>query len=175
MAPTQAAVHRAWLSLAQAWPVDRLRPKLQFRAAIGAAAQRIFDHPAASSPLTQAAPSTASTGAGASAGSVATGASGRPALMAEQCVKAEESVLALERLVKNDALNKVSIEHVGKVKDRVSADMAVRLVQYPMSDLTLRPASFPAHYDRIRDGIEKGVRGEARQPGLFDRFKWKKD
>merc|ERR1719487_621254 len=61
--------------------------------------------------------------------------------------KANEAVRAMQRLVQNKALE-----------------------QYPVTQRTTKPASFPKHYQRIADTIERAERGEVfKQPGWFKR------
>ncbi|KAG0664402.1 hypothetical protein C6P46_001447 [Rhodotorula mucilaginosa] len=61
--------------------------------------------------------------------------------------KANEAARAMQRLVQNRALE-----------------------QYPVTQRTTRPASFPKHYQRIADTIERAERGEVfKQPGWFKR------
>ncbi|GAA5961123.1 hypothetical protein JCM8115_005836 [Rhodotorula mucilaginosa] len=61
--------------------------------------------------------------------------------------KASEAVGAMQRLVQNKALE-----------------------QYPVTQRTTKPASFPKHYQRIADTIERAERGEVfKQPGWFKR------
>lgn len=45
-----------------------------------------------------------------------------------------------------------------------------------MTDRTSKPASFPKHYARILDSVERAERGETFQPGRLARwfnFRWK--
>ncbi|GAA5906639.1 hypothetical protein JCM8208_000503 [Rhodotorula glutinis] len=71
----------------------------------------------------------------------------------EQLRKATNAAAALTRLVENRALK-----------------------AYPMTDRTSKPASFPKHYARILDSVERAERGETFQPGRLARwfnFRWK--
>ncbi|GAA5979487.1 hypothetical protein JCM10908_002942 [Rhodotorula pacifica] len=66
-----------------------------------------------------------------------------------QVWKAREAVAAMQRLVHNKALEK-----------------------YPVTQRTTKPASFPKHYSRIVDTIERAERGEVfKKPGWF-RFRF---
>ncbi|BGP45383.1 hypothetical protein JCM10450v2_001201 [Rhodotorula kratochvilovae] len=70
-----------------------------------------------------------------------------------QVNKAEEAAAALTRLVENRALK-----------------------AHPMGDRTTKPASFPKHYARIQDSVERAQRGEVFKPSGLARwfnFRWK--
>ena len=45
--------------------------------------------------------------------------------------------------------------------------------QYPITNKTLKPASFPNHYERLRKGIEMAERGEGVKRGWFSWIRWK--
>ncbi|ORY80679.1 hypothetical protein BCR35DRAFT_88966 [Leucosporidium creatinivorum] len=120
-----SSLRQSLRSLAQAWPTDKLRPAIQFSAAIDKASQRIFY-----------------------AEPTAEGAERREIDLSEvQKRKAQQTVQSLERLLNNSAS------------------------KYPLSSRTLNPPSFPKHYARMRDAIERAGRGEiAKGPSWSERF-----
>ncbi|GAA6061718.1 hypothetical protein JCM10212_004950 [Sporobolomyces blumeae] len=87
MPPTSQALRSAFLSVAQQWPKDVLRPSLQFSEAIRTAADRVF-LPANATPPPR--------------GSDSSGPLNE--LSPVQAKKAEESIAALHRLMENRAL-----------------------------------------------------------------------
>ncbi|KDE08723.1 hypothetical protein MVLG_01178 [Microbotryum lychnidis-dioicae p1A1 Lamole] len=69
----------------------------------------------------------------------------------KQILKAQEMHDSLTRLLANDALK-----------------------SYPMTQKTLKPASFPKHYARMQDGIARASRGEVvKGQSWLEWFKWK--
>ncbi|GAA6056184.1 hypothetical protein JCM3770_004251 [Rhodotorula araucariae] len=76
-----------------------------------------------------------------------------PSLSQAQLAKAAEAAAALTRLVENSALR-----------------------AHPMGDRTTKPASFPKHYARIQNSVERAERGEVFRPSGLARwfnFRWK--
>lgn len=83
MSAQTQSLRRSFLSAAQSWPVDKLRPTLNFGAALEAATTRIFDNPSpsASPALKQLTPS--------------------------QLLKAERTFISLQNLMTDTARNAV--------------------------------------------------------------------
>lgn len=96
-----ATLHRAFLSLAQQWPKDPIRPNLQFSYALEAAAARIF--------LTSPSPSSSTTA------SPAAGSSSSEAVLKvlspADLSRAQMSIESLERLLDNKAKKAVRPSH----------------------------------------------------------------
>ena len=142
MSAPNASLRTAWHAVASAWPRDPLRPKLQFADAIRTAADRAF----AASELTET-----------------------------QRWKANEAVRAMQRLVQNKALEQVSRQRSQLPPIAVGRRKLINChthtyLQYPVTQRTTKPASFPKHYQRIADTIERAERGEVfKQPGWFKR------
>ncbi|SCZ92528.1 BZ3500_MvSof-1268-A1-R1_Chr5-2g07946 [Microbotryum saponariae] len=87
----------------------------------------------------------------------------------KQILKAQEMHDSLTRLLANDAL-KSAPPHLTD-----SNFLALLLTrQYPMTQKTLQPASFPKHYARMQDGIARASRGEVvKGQSWLEWFKWK--
>ncbi|GAA5864692.1 hypothetical protein JCM3774_006044 [Rhodotorula dairenensis] len=117
MSTRTASARAAWHAVANTWPRDPLRPKLQFQDAIRSAADRAL-------------------------------ADSAPPLSDTQLWKANEAVKAMQRLVNNRALE-----------------------QFPVTQRTTKPASFPKHYSRIADSIERAERGEVFKKPSWFRFR----
>ncbi|GAA5964485.1 hypothetical protein JCM3765_006301 [Sporobolomyces pararoseus] len=64
--------------------------------------------------------------------------------------KAEQAIASLHRLIENRALK-----------------------SHPMTERTSKPASFPKHYARIQDAIDRTARGEVFKKKWFPNFRWK--
>ncbi|GAA5901818.1 ubiquinol-cytochrome c reductase complex assembly factor 2 [Sporobolomyces salmoneus] len=64
--------------------------------------------------------------------------------------KAEQALASLHRLIENRALK-----------------------SHPMTERTSKPASFPKHYARIQDAIDRTARGEVFKKKWFPNFRWK--
>ncbi|GAA5936912.1 ubiquinol-cytochrome c reductase complex assembly factor 2 [Sporobolomyces koalae] len=67
-----------------------------------------------------------------------------------QALKAEETLASLHRLIDNRALK-----------------------AFPMTERTSKPASFPKHYARIQDAIDRTAKGEVFKKKWFPNFRWK--
>ncbi|GAA5854712.1 hypothetical protein JCM3766R1_000626 [Sporobolomyces carnicolor] len=67
-----------------------------------------------------------------------------------QQLKAEQTLASLQRLIENRALK-----------------------AHPMTERTTKPASFPKHYARIQDAIDRTERGEVFKKKWFPNFRWK--
>ncbi|GAA5879267.1 hypothetical protein JCM16303_003144 [Sporobolomyces ruberrimus] len=64
--------------------------------------------------------------------------------------KAQDALNSLHRLIENRALK-----------------------AHPMTERTSKPASFPKHYARIQDAINRTARGEVFKKKWFPNFRWK--
>lgn len=152
-------IRRTLQSIAHNWPQDKLRPTIQFSAAIEKATDRIFFQSAATTTTTTAA---AATGA----------AQGTPINLTElQLHKAQATADSLQRLLDSDALKTVRPHPLPFSLPPVCLLTRSLLRQYPMSPRTLNPPSFPKHYQRMKDALDKANRGEVvKGPSWSERF-----
>ena len=100
MALRSQSVKSSLLRLAQAWPVDKLRPTLQFGGALQAATARIFDLPPLPATVEKAQNATAS---------IAANAEGGKELNGRSLDNAEKSLAALSRILSSSAKKTVSL------------------------------------------------------------------
>lgn len=86
-------------------------------------------------------------------------------LSSEQLQKAEATAESLHRLLQNSAMKEVRsllhLRHPG---------ILMKSRQHPMSERTLRPPSFPAHYDKLKEGIARIERGETSSSSWLGRL-----
>lgn len=137
------AVYKDFISLAQSWPKDPLRPELDFGASIVTAAQTAL-----------------------------LSVQSQSALHPEQVHALQPGNPLPDPLPGTKTLTKAELEYAQKSLELLQElkDNKVQL-EYPLPQSLLKPKSQPEYYDRLVSNIERAVNGKSMTPGFGERIR----